>query len=265
MNLDLAGRSVLVAGGSGGIGSVIAEWFARDGANVTIGARNRETLQETANEIKNRTGADVRITEMDITDEGSVDSAVQSVVDATGRLDAVVNSAVDVVGGAPGAPSELDAEVLAHAVDVKVLGALRLIRASLPAMRAAGYGRIIAIGGASARQSGTASAGVRNSALAALCKNISDEVGPSGITVNIIHPGGVLTARNRGRVEAEMERGGGSFEDAEARLSASVPLRRMIHPEDIAPLALFLASPASAAITGQTIAVDGGSTRTITY
>ena len=83
--------------------------------------------------------------------------------------------------------------------------------------------------------------------------------------MNIIHPGGVLTARNRGRVEAEMERGGGSFEDAEARLSASVPLRRMIHPEDIAPLALFLASPASAAITGQTIAVDGGSTRTITY
>ena len=102
MNLDLAGRSVLVAGGSGGIGSVIAEWFAQDGANVTIGARNRETLQETANEIKNRTGAYVSITEMDITNEASVNSAVQSVVDATGRLDAVVNSAVDVVGGAPG-------------------------------------------------------------------------------------------------------------------------------------------------------------------
>ncbi len=265
MNLNLDGRSVLITGGSGGIGSVIAEQFAHEGADVTIAARGQQALDRTAAEIASRTGRNVRVALMDVTDAESIRAAVESVLAATGRLDAVVNSAVDVVGGAPGAPSELEASALGSALDVKVLGALRVIQAVTPPMRAMGYGRVIAIGGASSRQAGTTSAGVRNSALTALCKNIADELGPNGITVNVIHPGGVLTARNRARVESERERGGGSFDEAEARLAASVPLRRMIHPEDIAPLALFLASPAAAAITGQTIAVDGGSTRAITY
>ena len=265
MDLDLSGRSVLVTGGSGGIGVVVAEAFARDGANVYIGARGEPGLQAASERIASRAGVAVRSVQMDVTDEASIAAAVERIVGETSRLDVVVNSAVDVVGGPPGAPSDMSASTLGTAFDVKVLGALRVVQGSLPPMRAAGYGRIIAIGGGSARQAGQMSAGVRNSALAALCKNLADEVGPHGITVNVIHPGGVLTDRNRSRVEEEMDKAGGTFEEAEGRLAAAVPIRRMIHPEDIASLAIFLASPAAAAITGQTIAVDGGSTRTITY
>ena len=265
MDIGLNGRSVLVAGGSGGIGVMVAEAFAKEGANVAIGARTEADLTAAAGHIAQETGATILPIVMDVTDEDSVRAAVERVANDFGRLDAVVNSAVDVVGALPGAPSELDATALSGALDVKVLGMLRVIQASLPHMKAASYGRIIAIGGASARQIGAASASVRNSALAALCKNVATEVGPHGITVNVIHPGGVLTERNRGRVEEEQARNGGTFEDAEARLAANVPLGRMVHPEDIAALAVFLASPNAAAITGQSIAVDGGATRAITY
>lgn len=265
MDLDLNGRSVLVTGGSGGIGSIVAEQFAREGADVTISARGRERLEQTRSEIASRAGVDIRATEMDVTDAESVTSAVQSVLDATGRIDAVISSAVDVVGALPGTPSELDVTSLGNAIDVKVLGILRLAQAVVPHMKASGYGRIIGVGGASSRQIGSASASVRNSALAALCKNMATELGPHGITVNVIHPGAVLTERNRPRVEAEMERNGGTFEEAEARMATAIPVGRMIHPEDIGALAMLLASSAGGAITGQTIAVDGGSTTAITY
>jgi len=265
VELDLAGRSILVTGGSGGIGSIVAEYFAREGADVTVSARGREKLEQTKEEIKSRAGTDIRVAEMDVTDAESIAIAVQSVVDATGRIDAVISSAVDVVGGLPGSPSEVDVTSLSNAIDVKVLGILRLAQAVIPHMKSNGYGRIIGVGGASARQIGSASASVRNSALAALCKNMATELGPHGITVNVIHPGAVLTERNRPRVEAEMERNGGTFEEAEARMATTIPVGRMIHPEDIASLAMLLASPAGGAITGQTIAVDGGSTTAITY
>ena len=265
MDLGLAGRSVLVTGGSGGIGSVVAEWFAQEGAVVTISARERGRLQEIQAHIASTTGVNVHIAEMDVTDADSISAAVESTLETTGRIDTVVSSAVDVVGGLPGSPSELDVTSLGNAIDVKVLGILRLTQAVIPHMKAAGFGRIIGVGGASARQIGSASASVRNSALAALCKNMATELGPHGITVNVIHPGAVLTDRNRPRVAADMERNGGTFEEAEARMAQSIPVGRMIRPEDIAGLALLLASPHGAAITGQTIAVDGGSTTAITY
>ena len=265
MDLELSGRGVLVTGGSRGIGIVVAEAFAREGAQVAIGARTESDLTSAAESIAEKTGASILPVVMDVTDEDSVRAAVERVTTQLGRIDAVVNSAVDVVGGLPGGPSELDPDALGGALDVKVLGVLRIIQATLPHMKTAGYGRIIAIGGASARQIGAASASVRNSAMVALCKNVATEVGPHGITVNVIHPGGVLTERNMSRLEEEQARNGGTLEDAEARMSGGVPLGRMIHPEDIAALAVFLASPSAAAITGQTIAVDGGATRAITY
>ena len=82
MELDLKGRSILVTGGSGGIGSIVAEQFAQEGADVTIAARARERLEQTKAEIASRAGVDVRVAEMDVTDAASVASAVQSVLDS---------------------------------------------------------------------------------------------------------------------------------------------------------------------------------------
>ena len=94
--------------------------------NVTIAARNRDRLEQTEAQIASTTSVTINVAEMDITQAESVNAVVKSILDRTGRIDAVVNSAVDVVGGLPGAPSEMDVEGLGSAFDVKVLGILRV-------------------------------------------------------------------------------------------------------------------------------------------
>lgn len=265
MDLQLEGRAVLVAGGSRGIGAVIAHSFAQEGAKVAIGARVSENLEATAERIRTATGAEVLPLTLDVTDAASAQAAVEQTLKTFGRLDVLVNTAVDIVGGIPGAPTDISTQALADAIDVKVLGALRMIQAALPAMQERNWGRIVSLGGGAARQAGSLSASVRNSGLVAVSKNVANQVGSEGITVNVVHPGGVLTERNRPRLEAEATRDGIPFEEVEARMASSVPIGRMIYPEDIAALTLFLASPLAEAITGQAIGVDGGSTKAITY
>jgi NAD(P)-dependent dehydrogenase (short-subunit alcohol dehydrogenase family) len=266
VDLELSGRNVLITGGSRGIGAVIAAAFVKEGAKVAIGARTRSDLDATAAGIRAETpGATVSPVTLDVTDSDSVGGAVRAAIEALGHIDIAVNCAVDVVGGAPGAASKITTEALADGIDVKVLGALRIMQAVLPAMREHGWGRIISLGGGAARQIGSLSAGVRNSGLVAITKNIASEVGSHGITANVIHPGGVLTERNQPQLSAAAERDGISLREAEANMAASVPIGRMVHPDDIANLALFLSSPHAAAITGQAIGVGGGGTRTISY
>ncbi len=266
MDLELSGRGALVTGGSRGIGAIIAAAFAGEGASVAIAARTPPDLHAVAERIRSKTReATVFAVTMDVTNAQSVRAGVGEAIGALGRVDIVVNCAVDVVGGAPGAPSEITAEALAEGIDVKVLGALRVIQAALPTMKERGWGRLISLGGGAARQIGSLSAGVRNSGLVAITKNIASEVGPHGITANVIHPGGVLTERNQSRLDSLAREEEISPEEAEAKMAAGVPIGRMIHPEDIASLALFLASPHAAAMTGQSIAIDGGSGNAIVY
>jgi NAD(P)-dependent dehydrogenase (short-subunit alcohol dehydrogenase family) len=265
MDLGLAGRGVLVAGGSKGIGAVIARAFAQEGAQVAIGARRRADLEAMAKQLATETSARVLPIVLDVTDSKSAQAFVEEAKRAFGRVDVLVNCAVDVVGGGAGTPSDIPPDLLAEGINVKVLGALRMVQAALPSMRERRWGRIISLGGGAARQAGGVSAGVRNAALVAVTKNLALQVGRDGVTANVIHPGGVLTERNRPQIEARAAREGVSFEEAEARQAADVPLGRMVHPEDIAALALFLASPLAEAITGQAIGVDGGATRAIVY
>ena len=265
MDLELSGRAVLVTGGSRGIGAVTAAAFAAEQANVVIASRTKSDLESTAERIRASTGRSVTPVTMDVTDPKSVLAGVALTIEVFGHVDIVVSCAIDVVGGAPGAPSEITADALAQAFDVKVVGALHVIQAVLPLMRDRGWGRIITLGGGSARQVGGVTAGVRNAGIVALTKNIASEVASRGITANVIHPGGVLTERNQPRLDSIVQEERISPQEAEARMAGSIPLGRMIHSEDIANLALFLASPYADAITGQTISVDGGSGRAIVY
>jgi 3-oxoacyl-[acyl-carrier protein] reductase len=128
-------------------------------------------------------------------------------------------------------------------------------------MAAAGGGRIINIGGMAARNSSPTNpgSGVTNSAMSNYSKALSDDVASDGILVNCIHPGSTRTERYMGLTAERAARNNRSPEAELAESVADIPIGRMIEPEDIAQLAAFLCSDLASAITGQTIAVDGGS------
>ena len=150
-------------------------------------------------------------------------------------------------------------------MNTKVLGYLRCARAAAPHLKANGWGRIINVSGMAARQSGTAIGSMRNVAVAALTKNLADELGPHGINVTVVHPGLTWTERMPALMEQRAAEQGVSVEEATARAAAGNSVRRIIDAADIANVVAFLASPKSVAITGDAIAAGGGVGRAIHY
>jgi NAD(P)-dependent dehydrogenase (short-subunit alcohol dehydrogenase family) len=132
-------------------------------------------------------------------------------------------------------------------------------------LREQGWGRIINISGGNARNAGNLSGGARNVSLVHMTKTLSNDLGRHGITVNCIHPGTTRTPRQNMMLERQARDAGITMEQAEARAIAGIPIGRMVEPDDIADLILFLVSDRAGAITGQTIGVEGGAVRAINY
>jgi NAD(P)-dependent dehydrogenase (short-subunit alcohol dehydrogenase family) len=155
----------------------------------------------------------------------------------------------------------------------KTMGAIRCTRAALPALKLAGAGRIVNIGGSSARSVGRnrpgapsgLPQGVGNAALANFTRHLAEEVASFGIVANIIHPSLTRTDRHIGRMERRAAAAGISIEAAEAEVGATFPIGRVPAPEDIVPLVLLFSSPLAGAITGQALAVDGGIGLSVQY
>ena len=202
MDLQLSGRTALVTGGSRGIGRAIAGRLAAEGAAVAISGRTEATLTEAAARLSDETGGRVVAV---VADTGTREGVIGMVDDATAALGApiqiLVNNAATAAGrAAPPRLAEIGRDALLREVDVKVLGYLFGIQAVAPAMIEAGWGRVINVAGLAARSTGSVIGSIRNVAVAAMTKNVADELGPHGITVNCIHPG--LDAdrpRRRGR------------------------------------------------------------------
>ena len=262
MKLDLAERVVIVTGGSSGIGYVIAREFAKDGARVVITARNRDALQKAATTLSSESGGEVTGIASDATDQKKVDEFVAQVVGRHARVDVLVNCAASPAGEISTKIEELDTAALRNALDVKVVGYTRFAKAVTPVMRRQRSGRIINIGGLTAREPQILS-GLRNVAICHLSKALSDQLGPDGITVNTVHPGLIKTAYIAGVFAAEAKETGRALGDIEAAYVAETPTRRFTEMEEVATTVKFLASAAAASITGESIAVDGGITRGI--
>jgi NAD(P)-dependent dehydrogenase (short-subunit alcohol dehydrogenase family) len=149
-------------------------------------------------------------------------------------------------------------------VDTKVVGYLRTARAVAPMLIQQGWGRIINLGGTGARETRSIVRSVRNVGVAALTKNLADELGPQGINVTVVHPGVTRTPRLTEEISARAEAEGRTVAEVEEELGAN-GLGRLVDATEVADVVTFLASPRSVSINGDAVTVGGGTRGVIHY
>jgi NAD(P)-dependent dehydrogenase (short-subunit alcohol dehydrogenase family) len=272
MDLGLQGKRAIVTGGSRGIGKAIAQELAREGVDVAIVARNQAELEATARQLAGETNRRIVPLTADVTSKDQVDGMVAEAAQHLGGVHILINS-----GSAPGGsataigPIEtvVDEDLLQD-FNVKYVGALRCCRAVIPFMKKEGWGRIINISGANARNAGNLSGGARNTALVHMTKTLAVQLGRHGITVNCIHPGTTRTERTPSLLAARAKQLGVSPEEAERQDFAPDSPRgnaicRMVDASEIASVAAFLASDKAWAVSGELIAATGGAGRSVYY
>jgi len=262
MDWGLNNRVILITGGSAGIGRAVAKVLAAEGARVVIAARRRQLLESAAESIERETGRRVLAVSADTTIQEQVDQLVARVMSDYSRLDVLVNCAANPSGLVRNEVQHLNDAALLQDLNTKVVGYARCAKAVTPGMIQQRWGRIINIGGLTGRASNVIS-GMRNAAVCHLTKTLSDQLGPAGITVNAIHPGVIQTEHIVELFETEARKRGKTPAEIEAEYADATPIRRIIRAEEIGYTVAFLASDLAAAITGESLAVDGGITRGI--
>lgn len=249
----LTGKTAFLTGAGGGIGRATAIRLVQEGMQVWISDRDGNVLEDAVAEAASL-GLKLNTIQADSTREPEIREAVQTAFDASGRLDLLVNNA----GGSLHTPyrfmDESD-EDWARVMNLNLMGAVWACRAALPLMQRGGAGRIVNYGSKAGRF-GSFIAGpnyaAAKGAMAALTRQLAMEYGPSGITVNCICPGVVLTPRTSG-LWAERR----TPEERE-RIVSEIPLRRHAGVDDIAGAVAFLASDDAAFITGISLDINGG-------
>jgi len=242
MLIRFDGKHVIVAGAARGIGRAIARAFAADGAAVFA-------CDRLVGEIE--AGERIKALPVDVTDPASIDKVVAA---AGGRVDVLVYVAGGVLGQAPKPLEQVTPEEFAGIVDANLKGCFLFARAVAPGMKTAGGGRIVTI--SSRAGLATSLTGIQAYASAkhgqvGLVKQLAQELGPFGITVNSVAPGFMATS-------PDYQRQWDSFSEEFRRSFADrIAMRRMGKPEDIADAVLFLASDHASWITGQTLPVTG--------
>ena len=246
---DLSGRVAVVTGASRGLGQAFARALARAGADLAITSRTLGSLRPFQEEIE-RTGRRVVPLELDVRDERSIRAAVDAANEAFGRIDILVNNAGCNVRKRAADVTWEDWNLV---LDTNLRGPFFVAQSVAKHMVARGSGRIINIGSVTSvfGSAGLGPYGASRGGIRQLTMSLADDWGPQGITVNCLAPGWFKTAQN-----AVM------YNDAEwvRYLVDRIPLRRPGKPEDLEGAIVFLASDASAYITGQTLLVDGGIT-----
>ena len=261
MDLGLKGRVVLVTGGSKGIGLACAGAFAAEGARVAIASRSRDNLAAAEARLRAK-GHDVTSIAADLGDPRGAMAAVAELERRAGAIDVLVNSA----GAARRhSPEELDMQAWHDAMDAKYFTYVHAMQAVLPGMAARGRGAIVNIVGQGGKIASPAhlAGGAANAALMLLSAGLAVAYGKKGVRVNAINPGVTLTERVTGRFEAEGRTAGISPDEARRRGEQSIPLGRYGTPEEIAAVAVFLASDRASYVTGANIPMDGGAAATV--
>jgi NAD(P)-dependent dehydrogenase (short-subunit alcohol dehydrogenase family) len=240
-----------VSGGSRGIGKAVARQLALEGVDVGIAARDRARIDQTCADLAAATGRRIVGHPCDTRDDGSVKAMVDALADELGGVDILVNAAA-MPGGVTPPPTlaDITADALWEEVNTKVMGYLRCAREVAPRMIGQRWGRIINVSGLAARQTGSLLGSIRNVSVAAMTKNLADELGEHGINVTCVHPGATRTERTTDEMAARPARN---------------TIGRWVDAEEVAFVVAFLASPKSISITGDSIACGGGTRGAIHY
>lgn len=249
MNLDLKDRVALITGAARGVGARIAQRFAEAGSFVYVADVDGAAAVAFAATL-GEGGAAIAL---DVRDRAAAAAAMAQVERDRGGLDVLVNNAGLLANGAFDSTT---GEAWDNLVAVNLTGVYNCVQAAVPLLRRRGGGCIINIASVSHEKGGGAFGnvwyGTTKAGMVAMTKGLGRELGPYAIRVNAIAPAVVATDMVKSLLTAEMRE----------RIVARIPLGRLAEPDDVAQLAVFLASDASSFITGETIAVDGGFLRT---
>jgi 3-oxoacyl-[acyl-carrier protein] reductase len=245
MDLELEGKTALVTGASMGIGRAIARGLAAEGVRVCVAARRRQLLDELAAEISSAGGAAAQVVDIDLANADAPRALAQLAHEMLGTIDILVNCAG---GSQPAIAIDTPDSAWEEAMTLNFVRVRQLTHAVLPGMMTSGWGRIINITGKSEPERLIAATPAK-AAVHGWSKALSREVGRHGITVNCIPPGRIMSEQIRRKYSPEFR----------AEQSArDIPVGRYGEPEELAALAVFLASPLACYITGAVLPVDGG-------
>lgn len=258
MNLDLSGKRAVVCGSTQGIGKASAIELALLGANVTLVARNEESLRSTIKELHTASGQkhDYVVADFSLPDQ---------LKETIGRFlkNKEVHILVNNTGGPPaGQAIDASPEEFIRAFSSHLICNQIMVQAVVPFMKVAGYGRIINIISTSVKVPlrGLGVSNTTRGAVANWAKTLSFELGSFGITVNNVLPGTTMTGRLDSIIKNKAEKTGKSYEEVKNEMIAEVPAGRISEPYEVAAAVAFLASPAAGYINGINVPVDGGRT-----
>ena len=262
MDFGIAGKSALVLASSGGLGLGIAQALAAEGANVLLTGRRAEQLAEAAAAINAGGAGKADWIAADLSDPATPQMLADAVAERLGGADILVNNTG---GPPPGQMVDSDPDVIAAQFQTMVLSVMRVTRAVLPHMRAAKWGRIVTVGSSGVEQP-IPNLGISNALRASLAgwsKSLANDLAAEGITVNMLLPGRIHTARTDQLDGAAAKRTGKPVQDVRAASEATIPAGRYGTVEEFAAVAAFLCSAPASYVTGSMLRCDGGVIRSV--
>ena len=263
MDLQLSGKRALVTGSSAGLGEAIVRFLAQEGVVVVVHGRSQERAQRIADDIRSG-GGTASVAIGSVTDDAAVADLCRQAVAATGGIDILINNA----GTYPMETwwTSTPAQWL-DSYNLDVISNVRFIQQLVPAMKERGWGRVIQISSASAVQVPAnffPIYAVSKSAQTYLTKHLAIELTNTGITVNTVSPGAASSETNVKLLTDQARQAGRPTDWASVErhyvetLMDDPPIRRLVRPEEVAPLVAYVASPLADAITGSNFLIDSG-------
>jgi len=257
MELGLKGKVAVITAASKGLGRAVTESLAREGVKLAICSRNKERIENTAQEIKDKFNAEVLPFQCDVTSRDEIKNFEKEVIKIYGTIHILFTNA----GGPPsGKVLDFKPDDYKKAIQLNLMSTINLIYTFLPYMKEQKWGRIIASTSVSVKQPipTIALSNVSRVGIIAFIKTLINEISEFNITANIVAPGYIMTERVIELLKDREKREGKEFDTLLNELSKNIPVKRIGKPEEFGDLVAFLSSDKAGYINGETILIDGG-------
>ncbi|MEP6560419.1 MAG: SDR family oxidoreductase [Nakamurella sp.] len=257
MDLGLAGRTAVVCASTSGLGAATALALGREGAHVVVNGRRAEQAQELADAMPSAIAVAADLMAAD-----GPETLINAAVAAFGRVDVLV---LNGPGPRPARAVDIGVDDVMGAAELLVRQHVALVRLVLPAMREQGWGRILAVGssGVTAPLPHLALSNLGRAALAGYLKTLAGEVAADGVTVNMLLPGSIATARLSSLDQLAAQQSGHSVAEVRSAAQQLIPAGRYGRPEEFGAVAAFLCGEPASYVTGTALRCDGGSVRVL--